>query len=120
MESKEKEFGVNHYAGPVYYDVTAFCEKNKDELLLNIKELLASSSVHYLREWFADVPVAGVSPPPHVFATLFNICSTLSQAKESTTGGKDKVSQASQFRKQLDDLMKTLNATEPHYIRWSA
>jgi myosin heavy subunit len=42
------------------------------------------------------------------------------QGKEGAQGGKDKVSQASQFRKQLDDLMKTLNATEPHYIRWYA
>ena len=103
VKGKENEFGVNHYAGTVHYDVRGFMEKNKDELLLNIKELLQSSTNNFIQVLFSDEFGASRNGPA------------------ATTGGpsgaKDKVSQAFQFRSQLDKLMNTLNATAPHYIR---
>jgi hypothetical protein len=83
------EFGVNHYAGRVVYNVESFMEKNKDELLLNIQNLLETSRVPFIKSLFSG----------------------------GGGGAEAKVMQGQQFRNQLDDLMKTLNATDPGYIR---
>jgi myosin heavy subunit len=124
-ESREFEFGINHYAGLVHYDVRNFMEKNKDELLLNLRELLQGSSNAFLQLLFNEetnpsailaakaAEAAGMSGPP-----LQRQGSTAAGGGGGGTGGKgDKLSQAHQFRTQLDALMKTLNATAPHYIR---
>lgn len=99
IECKDFQFGVNHYAGPVVYDVNSFLEKNKDELLLNVRELLESSTMNLLKTIFMDDnnrPAINGTPNPL---------------------GGDKASQSFQFRNQLDALMKTLNSTVPHYVR---
>jgi myosin VIIa len=112
--SREHEFGVNHYAGAVYYDVRGFLEKNKDELLLNLRELLQGSSHAFIQMLFNEE----TNPSTILAAKAAEASGAAKSAGGGGAGGKgDKLSQGFQFRTQLDALMKTLNATAPHYIR---
>lgn len=86
----EKCFIVNHYAGRVVYDATGWLEKNNDTLQVDLIKLLAKSNWDFIDLLFPD-------------------------AKDQKKAKK--VSLGAQFSKQLNTLMKTLNATEPHYIR---
>ncbi|RYY36939.1 hypothetical protein EON62_01415, partial [archaeon] len=108
--ASELLFGVQHYAGLVVYNAQNFMDKNKDELLLNVKELLSSSTVPFLRSLFAEGGDSHTSP---------TLSPLLAAAGAGAAGGgaRDKLSQAAQFRQQLVSLMDTLNATDPHYIR---
>jgi myosin heavy subunit len=47
-----KNFGVLHYAGPVFYNVTAFLEKNKDQLHSDILNALRASTSPLLQKMF--------------------------------------------------------------------
>ena len=100
-ETKLDEFGIVHYAGLVYYNVLTFLEKNKDELALNLKELMSGSTSPYIRLLFDEEAIAAAA---------------VAKGGEKSTGNA-KVSQGGQFHAQLNSLMKTLNATAPHYIR---
>jgi len=83
------EFIVNHYAGAVNYNVTNFCEKNKDTLTEDLMEAVQQSSQSLLSEMFP----------------------------KSAETRKKKTSLSKQFQQQLNNLMTCLNKTEPHYIR---
>ena len=90
VRTSKSEFIVCHYAGEVLYDVYSFLEKNKDTLTKDLYDLIGTSRLAFLKTIFPNL--------------------------EESAGGR-KVSLGAQFRRQLDDLMKTLNQTEPHYIR---
>lgn len=78
----------------------------QDELLLNLRELLLGSTQPFIQMLFNEE-----TNPSAILAAK--------AAAGSGTGVSkgDKLSQGFQFRTQLDALMKTLNATAPHYIR---
>mmetsp|Transcript_15930 Transcript_15930/g.18606 ORF Transcript_15930/g.18606 Transcript_15930/m.18606 type:complete len:1766 (-) Transcript_15930:467-5764(-) len=80
-------FIVTHYAGPVRYTVTDFLDKNKDRL-------------------FDDLAAVGASSKSKFVSSLFK---AESKDKKKTL--------STQFKEQLDVLMTTLRATEPHYVR---
>jgi hypothetical protein len=87
-------FIVKHYAGDVLYNSNGFLEKNRDKLNDEAYDLLqAAQDFKFLAALFPKqvVPSAG--------------------AKQQTK------SLGNKFRNQLNALMATLNATEPHYIR---
>lgn len=69
------------------YDSVGFLEKNRDRLNDDAYNCVGSSSLQFL-------------------ASLFN--------DQTATS---KITLGSKFSKQLNELMSTLNATEPHYIR---
>jgi len=94
-KSSASAFVVKHYAGDVMYESQGFLEKNKDTLTDDASALLQTSSFPFLAQMFND------SATSHSAAG--------GQFKKPTLGSK--------FAKQLNDLMGTLNATEPHYIR---
>ncbi|XP_076977686.1 unconventional myosin-If isoform X2 [Tamandua tetradactyla] len=84
-------FVIHHYAGKVSYNVSGFCERNRDVLFSDLIELMQASEQAFLRMLFPeklDVDKKG---------------------RPSTAGSK--------IKKQANDLVATLRRCTPHYIR---
>lgn len=96
----QSSFIICHYAEEVNYDVETFLEKNRDTIADEQSNLLRSSEV--IRYIFDD-PQLDTSSNHHSKNRPL-------RSNKSTTVGH-------QFRGSLTALIKTLNATEPHYIR---
>ncbi|XP_040568136.1 myosin heavy chain, muscle [Lepeophtheirus salmonis] len=94
-------FAVIHYAATVSYNLTAWLEKNKDPLNDTIVELFKNGSNKLLVECFRDHPGQPI------------------EAKKDSGGRKKGGGKtvSSFYKTQLDDLMKTLYATDPAFIR---
>ncbi|GFS30230.1 myosin family protein with Dil domain-containing protein [Actinidia rufa] len=86
------DFTIAHYAGEVQYQSNQFLDKNKDYVVPEHQDLLGASKCSF---------VAGLFPP----------------IPEETSKSSKFSSIGSRFKLQLQQLMETLNATEPHYIR---
>merc|ERR1719175_178350 len=95
-------FAVVHYAAIVSYNLTSWLEKNKDPLNDTVVELFKNGSNKLLVECFHDHP----GQPTEVKKD--------DGGRKKKGGGK---TVSSFYKGQLDDLMKTLYATEPHFIR---
>eukprot|EP01038_Epipyxis_sp_PR26KG_P006281 gene6281-8649_t len=96
-----KNFGILHYAGPVFYNITNFLEKNKDQLHSDIQNVLRDSKLPLISSMF---PADAVDE---------------SNARSRTAGkapGKSKTL-GGQFKVQLNELIATLNSTFPHFVR---
>ncbi|XP_037787103.1 myosin heavy chain, muscle-like [Penaeus monodon] len=99
---KEAHFAIVHYAGTVPYNLAGWLEKNKDPLNDTVVDQLKKSTNPLPVECFADHP--GQS------------------GGGDAKGGRGKkgggfITVSSGYREQLANLMKTLNATQPHFIR---
>ncbi|KAJ4969130.1 hypothetical protein NE237_015831 [Protea cynaroides] len=86
------DFAIAHYAGEVLYTSDQFLDKNKDYVVPEHQDLLGTSKCPF---------VAGLFPP----------------IAEETSKSSKFSSIGSRFKLQLQQLMETLNSTEPHYIR---
>merc|ERR1712079_605625 len=96
-------FAVVHYAATVSYNLTGWLFKNKDPLNDTVVEMLKNGSNDLMIRCFADHP----GQPVEV-------------KKDAGGGGKKKgggKTVTSFYKSQLDDLMKTLYATDPAFIR---
>merc|ERR1711950_17660 len=96
-------FAVIHYAATVSYNLTAWLEKNKDPLNDTVVQLMKDGSNALLVECFHDHP----GQPTEV-------------KKDAGGGGRKKgggKTVSSFYKSQLDDLMTTLYATDPAFIR---
>merc|ERR550539_1243768 len=96
-------FAVVHYAATVSYNLTGWLFKNKDPLNDTIVEMLKNGSNALMVRIFEDHP----GQPTEV-------------KKDAGGGGKKKgggKTVSSFYKNQLDDLMKTLYATDPAFIR---
>jgi myosin protein heavy chain len=100
---KLPNFGVYHYAGTVSYDVTNWLEKNKDPLQPDLEACLRDSKDTFVRrlftEHFEDLPTS------------------LAEYQRKGTKGAAFVTVAAQYKSQLSNLMSTLQATHPHFVR---
>ncbi|KAA0153961.1 hypothetical protein FNF31_06363 [Cafeteria roenbergensis] len=113
-------FGVKHYAADVVYDARGFISKNKDLILPNVVSLMQGSTLPMISEQLFcaeddGTPVGTDSPIPASPAVR-----RLGAGGSGGAGrrrGKDTGTQAKKFRTQLESLMQTLGAAEPHYIR---
>ncbi|KAL2599188.1 hypothetical protein AAZX31_10G039700 [Glycine max] len=86
------DFTICHYAGDVTYQTELFLDKNKDYVVAEHQALLYVSKCPF---------VSGLFPPSPEESSK--------QSKFSSIG--------SRFKQQLQALLETLSATEPHYIR---
>lgn len=84
-------FGIQHFAGSVFYDPNGFLEKNRDSFNMDLKELVLKSSNKFL-------------------VNLFLTDDVLDTTKKSVT-------LSLQFRNSLELLMKTLLACQPSFVR---
>ncbi|KAJ7955519.1 Myosin [Quillaja saponaria] len=88
----QTDFAISHYAGEVTYQTEFFLDKNKDYVVAEHQALLGASKCSF---------VSGLFPP---------------LPEESSKSSKFS-SIGSRFKQQLQALLETLNATEPHYVR---
>ncbi|KVI07409.1 Dil domain-containing protein [Cynara cardunculus var. scolymus] len=86
------DFTIAHYAGEVQYQSNQFLDKNKDYVVPEHQDLLGASGCSFVAGLFP--PIAEESPKSSKFSSI-----------------------GTRFKYQLQQLMETLNATEPHYIR---
>merc|ERR1712180_398609 len=100
---KNAHFAVIHYAGTVSYNVTAWLEKNKDPVNDTVVDVLKRSANNLLVHLWKAHP--GQSNPPEE-----------DKGKKKKKGGGAKTV-SSVYLVQLGELMSTLHATEPHFIR---
>merc|ERR1712025_548325 len=100
---KNAHFAVIHYAGTVSYNVTAWLEKNKDPVNDTVVDVLKQGNNALLVHLWKDHP--GQSNPPEE-----------DKGKKKKKGGGAKTV-SSVYLVQLAELMGTLHATEPHFIR---
>ncbi|MED6251576.1 Unconventional myosin-Ie [Ataeniobius toweri] len=91
FSSWNKGFIVHHYAGKVSYDVSGFCERNRDVLFNDIIELMQSSEFPFIRALFPE-----------------NL--EVEKRGRPTTA-------SSKIKKQANSLVQTLMKCTPHYIR---
>ncbi|XP_054580744.1 unconventional myosin-VIIa isoform X3 [Eptesicus fuscus] len=89
----DTQFGINHFAGVVYYETQGFLEKNRDTLHGDIIQLVHSSRNKFIKQIFqADVAMGAET------------------RKRSPT-------LSSQFKRSLELLMRTLGACQPFFVR---
>ncbi|GAB5362911.1 hypothetical protein AAMO2058_000839200 [Amorphochlora amoebiformis] len=84
-------FAVKHYAGKVLYDSNGFLEKNRDTLSETVIETLQGTKMPLLKKLYPK--------------------------QQMISARERKSSLAKQFQGQLSRLMRSLNQTQPHYIR---
>ncbi|KAK3036849.1 hypothetical protein RJ639_031467, partial [Escallonia herrerae] len=90
------DFAIAHYAGEVQYQSDQFLDKNKDYVVPEHQDLLSASKCSFVAGLFPALPEEMTK-------------SSSKSSKFSSIG--------SRFKLQLQQLMETLNSTEPHYIR---
>ncbi|XP_066261955.1 myosin heavy chain, muscle isoform X11 [Euwallacea similis] len=95
-------FTLGHYAGNVPYNITGWLEKNKDPLNDTVVDLFKKGSNKLLVEIFADHPgQSGGGDAKGAKRTKGSAFQTVS----------------AMYREQLNNLMSTLRATQPHFVR---
>merc|ERR1719384_498318 len=99
---KNAHFAIIHYAGIVSYNVTGWLEKNKDPVNDTVVDVLKQGTNELLVHLWRDHP--GQSNPPEE-----------DKSKKKKKGAAKTVT--SVYLTQLIELMTTLHATEPHFIR---
>ncbi|KAL4630719.1 unconventional myosin-VIIa-like [Arapaima gigas] len=111
--NREMQFGIQHFAGAVYYDAKGFLEKNRDALSQDLLQLMEASTSKLLKQIFAtDLKTKTASSSnPKMTVTI------KSTAWQATDTKKRMPTLSSQFRHSLESLMKTLTACQPFFIR---
>jgi len=103
---QEAHFAIGHYAGTVPYNITGWLEKNKDPLNDTVVDQFKKGTNLLIHCIFADHPGQSGSGKDDAGGK---------GGRGKKGGGFSTVSSA--YREQLNGLMKTLHATQPHFIR---
>jgi len=112
----EESFVVKHFAGDVEYSIENFIEKNNDSLNQQLLDLMKGSSVGFVQTVFTleDEEDRGRSD-----SGAASGAGAGARSRAGTTMTKMAATRtvSSIFRRQLDNLMATLTATDPSYIK---
>uniref|UniRef100_A0A8B9MXU9 Myosin VIIB n=1 Tax=Accipiter nisus TaxID=211598 RepID=A0A8B9MXU9_9AVES len=101
----DTKFGINHFAGVVFYESKDFLEKNRDTLSANVMQAVHSSKNKFLREIFQ----VETTPSSMGRGTIRHLGGLDTTKRLSTLGG--------QFKQSLEKLMKILEQCQPYFIR---
>uniref|UniRef100_A0A8C3JY18 Myosin VIIB n=1 Tax=Calidris pygmaea TaxID=425635 RepID=A0A8C3JY18_9CHAR len=104
----DTKFGINHFAGVVFYESKDFLEKNRDTLSANVMQVVHSSKNKFLREIF-QVETTALTLGRGTIRHLGADQGLDTTKRLSTLGG--------QFRQSLEKLMKILEQCQPYFIR---
>jgi myosin heavy subunit len=122
--NSDQIFGIQHYAGEVYYTVSSFSEKNRDSTNGDMRELIAKSTNVLLKHIVDESTKVDAAN-----SAAASISSSVSQKGKKMSGTSSASRQASfvsklkedsiskQFVLSLRQLYDTLDNTEPHYVR---
>uniref|UniRef100_A0A8C5NIF1 non-specific serine/threonine protein kinase n=1 Tax=Junco hyemalis TaxID=40217 RepID=A0A8C5NIF1_JUNHY len=127
----ELSFGIQHYAGKVLYDASAFLEKNRDTLPADIVVVLRTSENKLLQQLFsspltktgnlaqarARVTAASRSLPPQLSAGRIKVDTMEVMRHPEETTNMKRQTMASYFRYSLMDLLSKMVVGQPHFIR---
>ena len=102
---KSAHFAVIHYAGTVSYNVTGWLEKNKDPVNDTVVDIMKRSSCGLLVHLWRDHP-----------GQTFETTEGKGEGGKKKKGGGGKTV-SSVFLVDLNALMTTLHATDPHFVR---
>ncbi|XP_041355506.1 myosin-VIIa-like isoform X2 [Gigantopelta aegis] len=86
-------FGLNHFAGVVFYDSEGFLEKNRDTFSADLIQLIQTTKNKFLKKLFSNDISMG------------------------TDTRKRTPTLAAQFKRSLDSLMRTLGTCQPFFVR---
>ncbi|KAL5971614.1 Myosin-VIIa [Taenia solium] len=92
LSSAETRFGIVHFAGPVFYNVDGFLEKNRDTFNHDLLEVINTSKNEFLRKLFEK-----------------RLHSAENRPRSLTLG--------MQFKKSLERLMSIINGCHPFFVR---
>ncbi|XP_073784890.1 myosin VIIAa isoform X2 [Danio rerio] len=107
----ETQFGIQHFAGVVYYETRGFLEKNRDTLHGDIIQLVHSSKNKFIKQIFqADVAMFLCG----YWSDSLGKAGSLHKGAETR---KRSPTLSSQFKRSLELLMRTLSVCQPFFVR---
>ncbi|XP_077994009.1 unconventional myosin-Va-like isoform X2 [Glandiceps talaboti] len=110
-------FVVHHFADNVEYQVPGFLEKNRDLVIEDHLNILKASQFEFVAALFREDEKSGKSSDYNKPRSGRGSIRSASGPPLKGGAKQHRQSVGSQFRTSLSLLMKTLNATTPHYIR---
>ncbi|XP_056420651.1 unconventional myosin-VIIb isoform X2 [Hyla sarda] len=107
----DTKFGINHFAGIVYYETEGFLDKNRDLLSTDLILLMHSSTSKFLKQIFQ---VEKNSNSASIRGIIRN--AGLNHQKITDTN-KALPTLGGQFKQSLEQLMKILASCQPYFVR---
>lgn len=104
-------FIIQHYAGNVEYNISGFLHKNKDRLSQHLTSLLKTSTCPLITTLFS----VEVIPTNNKKQTNFDMLMAKEKRKKKTKS-KQQANLGTIFKRQLIELVKTLDRSSPHFI----
>lgn len=74
FEPRGQQFLIRHYAGDVMYDIPGMTDKNKDALIKDLLDVVASSSNDFLQLLFPDRPDPNNKKRPPTAGDKIKVC----------------------------------------------
>merc|ERR1712158_133287 len=103
-KDKNAHFAIAHYAGIVNYNLSNWLDKNKDPLNDTVVDQMKKSENELVKYLFRDHPGQPEDAPKDT-------------GKKKGKDQKQHKTVSSAFKSQLEQLLTTLNQTDPHFIR---
>merc|ERR1719266_2820994 len=103
-KDKNAHFAIAHYAGIVNYNLSNWLDKNKDPLNDTVVDQMKKSECELVKYLFRDHPGQPEDAPKDT-------------GKKKGKDQKQHKTVSSAFKSQLEQLLTTLNSTDPHFIR---